>query len=290
MFRIFFATLALAGFLLAATRDFQTFESDGYGDWQIQKEAVGKRSLSCSPALWNVAEFIGENARIHLVDDESGPWGFIGVNHFVFTNQPNLKLPPTTLDIPEKSATPTTEAIDPAILKVGQQQYLVCGACHGQSGEGTAAGPPLVGSEWVNGPEENLIRIQLRGLQGPITVKGQEYNFPRGMMALAYQTDEQIASVLTYIRHSFGNSAPPVNAAAIAALRNEVGKPQITAAELIPPFATKPNPEAMPTGAAATAPSSKYDHLTPKSNLPKWIAVGLGLLVLGVLAQIFRKK
>jgi mono/diheme cytochrome c family protein len=181
-------------------------------------------------------------------------------------------------------------AIDPAIMKTGHQQYLVCGACHGQSGEGTAAGPPLAGSEWVNGPEENLIRIQLRGLQGPITVKGQEYNFPGGMMALAYQTDEQISSVLTYIRNSFGNSAPPVAAAAIAALRSEVGKPEITAAELIPPLATKPSPETTPTSAAATASSSKYDHLTPESNLPKWIAAGFGLLVLVFLFQISRKK
>ena len=86
--------------------------------------------------------------------------------------------------------------------------------------------PPLAGSEWVNGPVSNLIRIQLRGLQGPITVTGKEYNFPGGMAALAYQTDEQIAAVLTYVRNSFGNKAPAVKPEQVAALRSEVGKPQ----------------------------------------------------------------
>ena len=136
-------------------------------------------------------------------------------------------------------------------MKTGQQQFLVCGACHGQSGEGTAAGPPLAGSEWVTGPEENLIRIQLRGLQGPIKVKGQEYNMPGGMAALAYQTDEQIAAVLTYVRNSFGNSAPAVTAAAVAALRGEVGKPQLSAADLIPPAPAPAKPQ------AAAAPSGR---------------------------------
>ncbi len=56
---------------------------------------------------------------------------------------------------------------------------LKCTMCHGQNGEGIAIFPPLAGSEWVNGPEENLVKIQLRGLMGPIAVKGKVYN---GMM------------------------------------------------------------------------------------------------------------
>jgi quinoprotein glucose dehydrogenase len=138
---------------------------------------------------------------------------------------------PTTLAVPEKS----TSTIDPAILKNGRAQFIVCGACHGQNGEGTATAPPLAGSEWVNGPAENLIRIQLRGLKGPISVKGQNYNFPVGMAPLAYQTDDQIAAVLTYARNSFGNSAPAITPEQVASFRSEVGKPQLNAAELVPP-------------------------------------------------------
>lgn len=125
--------------------------------------------------------------------------------------------------------------VDPAVIAMGKVQFIVCGACHGQNGEGGPIAPPLAGSEWVNGPVSNLIRIQLRGMQGPITVKGTEYNFPAPMAALAYQTDEQVAAVLTYVRNSFGNKAPAVKPEQVAALRSEVGKPPVTASELIKP-------------------------------------------------------
>jgi len=202
-----------------------------------------------------------------------------------------VELDPATLDIPKPSAASAAASIDPAVLKTGKQQFMICGACHGQNGEGTAAAPPLAGSEWVSGPAENLIRIQLRGLQGPIHVKGQEYTMPGGMAALAYQTDEQIAAVLTYVRNSFGNSAPAVSPAAVTALRNEVGKPQLNARELAAPVAAPPGPEAKTVGAGAPAsPTSKYDHLAPESSLTKWIALAAVLGVLAVLAHVLRKK
>jgi mono/diheme cytochrome c family protein len=125
--------------------------------------------------------------------------------------------------------------VDPAMIELGKANYLICGACHGQSGEGGPIAPPLAGSEWVTGPISNLVRIQLRGLTGPITVAGKEYNMPGGMAPLSYQTDEQIASVLTFIRNSFGNKASGVTPEQVAALRSEVGKPQVTVEELTKP-------------------------------------------------------
>lgn len=127
------------------------------------------------------------------------------------------------------------EPIDDAVMEVGKAQYLVCGACHGQNGEGGPAAPPLAGSEWVTGPVSNLILIQLRGLIGPIEVAGKVYDFPAGMAPMAYQSDEQIASVLTYIRNSFGNEASAVKPDQVAALRGEVGKPQVTVEDLVKP-------------------------------------------------------
>lgn len=125
--------------------------------------------------------------------------------------------------------------IDPTVIAAGQAGYLICGACHGQNGEGGPIAPPLAESEWVTGPVSNLIRIQLRGLTGPITVNGKEYDFPGGMAQMAYQSDEQIASVLTYIRNSFGNKGSAVTPEQVAALRSEVGKPQLTVEDLVQP-------------------------------------------------------
>ncbi|MBK1883111.1 HEAT repeat domain-containing protein [Luteolibacter pohnpeiensis] len=184
-----------------------------------------------------------------------------------------------------------TSAIDPAILKSGHGQFMVCAACHGQNGEGTAAAPPLAGSEWVAGPVENLIRIQLRGLQGPIKVKGTEYNMPGGMQPLAYQSDQQIADVLTYIRNSFGNTGSAVTADQVKALRSETGKPQLSAGDLEAVSApTTSSANATPEESKEIAKrSTKYDHLKPSSGLPLWAVSTLGVLgLVGIIA--FLKK
>lgn len=133
-------------------------------------------------------------------------------------------------------AAPVSDApIDEAVMKLGKEKFLTCTACHGANGEGGPIGPPLANSEWVNGPISNLIRIQLRGLTGPITVGGKEYNFPAPMAPLSYQTDEEIAAVLTYVRNSFGNKASAVLPEHVKALRGEVGKPMLTQDDLVKP-------------------------------------------------------
>eukprot|EP00112_Aurelia_sp_Birch-Aquarium-sp1_P005094 Seg15785.1 transcript_id=Seg15785.1/GoldUCD/mRNA.D3Y31 product="Cytochrome c-552" protein_id=Seg15785.1/GoldUCD/D3Y31 len=109
-----------------------------------------------------------------------------------------------------------------------------CQMCHQPGGVGLApAFPPVAKSEWVTGPAENLIRIQLRGLTGKISVAGKEYT---GVMpANATMTDEEIAAVLTYIRSNFGNKADAVTAEMVKKFRGEVGKPMLTVADLKDP-------------------------------------------------------
>jgi quinoprotein glucose dehydrogenase len=141
---------------------------------------------------------------------------------------------PKPLDIATIKPVVHAAGVDPAVMALGKQQFALCSACHGPNAEGTVIAPPLAKSNWVNGPVENLIRIQLRGLQGPITVSGKEYKLPGPMPAQAYQTDEQIAAVLTYVRNSFGNAASPVTPAQVKALRGEVGQPPLTEADLVP--------------------------------------------------------
>ncbi len=141
---------------------------------------------------------------------------------------------PKPLDIATIKTVVAVANVDPAVMELGKQAFMTCMACHGPNAEGTVLAPPLAKSNWVNGPVENLIRIQLRGLQGPITVSGKKYTPPVPMMALPQQTDEQIAAVLTYVRNSFGNSAPAVTPEQVKALRGEVGKPILTEADLVP--------------------------------------------------------
>jgi mono/diheme cytochrome c family protein len=128
--------------------------------------------------------------------------------------------------------------VDPALIEAGKAAYMgagTCFVCHGPTGEGGPIGPTLAGSEWVTGPVSNLIRIQLRGLEGPIMLKGAIYTPPAPMAALAHQDDNQIAAVLTYIRNSFGNKASAVLPEQVKMLRSEVGKPMLKEADLIKP-------------------------------------------------------
>jgi len=144
------------------------------------------------------------------------------------------------LDAVNKAAVAAeNDPVDPAVMEAGKAQYLLCGACHGQNGEGVPfAGPPLAGSEWVTGPMSNLLLIQMRGLTGKISVAGKEYDFPAGMAAMgAAMDDNQVASILTYIRNSFGNKASPVKPEWVASFRSEVGKPPLPTSELINPEA-----------------------------------------------------
>ncbi|MFZ0829146.1 MAG: c-type cytochrome [Verrucomicrobiia bacterium] len=82
----------------------------------------------------------------------------------------------------------------------------VCGVCHGSDGLGKPGqAPPLAGSEWVAKDLTSLARIPLTGLNGPIQVKGVEWNLAMAPMG-AGMSDADLASVLTYIRGSWGNN------------------------------------------------------------------------------------
>lgn len=105
------------------------------------------------------------------------------------------------------------KAVDPMVL--GARLYNQnCAACHQLTGMGVAGSfPPLVGADYVTGSEERLIRILLHGLSGPITVNGVTYNgaMPAFGPKSGYRFNEQrIAAVLTYVRNSWGNTAPAV--------------------------------------------------------------------------------
>ncbi len=99
----------------------------------------------------------------------------------------------------------------------------VCFACHGAEGrgapvpgaEGRTIAPALADSPRVVGDERAAIAIVLHGLEGK--VDGVDYGAP--MVPMNSYSDSELANVLTYIRNSFGNRAPAVEPAAVAARR-----------------------------------------------------------------------
>ncbi len=102
---------------------------------------------------------------------------------------------------------------------LGQQVFFEegsCYACHRDNGEGIVQiYPPLAGSEWVNGDPERLIKLTLHGIWGKIRVRGKVFEPNQGvppMTAIGNMfSDAEIASVLTYVRNSWGNDADEVS-------------------------------------------------------------------------------
>lgn len=99
-----------------------------------------------------------------------------------------------------------------------------CVSCHQRNGKGdNLRYPPLVGSDWVAGPHDRLIKVLLGGLQGEIKVSGKTFN---GVMPAhgPFLDDHAIASILTFVKRSFGKDTIPV-------LTEEVKKARISLAK-----------------------------------------------------------
>ena len=114
---------------------------------------------------------------------------------------------------------------DAALFVKGAEIYEregFCGTCHQPDGEGlvSAGFPPLAGSRWVTEQDERLIKLTLKGLMGPIEVKGKSYP---GLVPMTpfegMLNDEEMAAVLTYVRNSFGNKAGAISPSQVKAVR-----------------------------------------------------------------------
>ncbi|MEQ1851108.1 MAG: cytochrome c [Chthoniobacteraceae bacterium] len=174
--------------------------------------------------------------------------------------------------LPGKSVATSGAAAELTPLALGEKVYKeVCQACHQPTGLGQAGQfPPLAGSEWVDGSEFNekrLVALVLKGLKGPITVKGASYN----NQMLGWEQPlgpKKIAAVLTYVRQAWGNKGGEITEAQVAAAKKELASrtDQYTAEEIkqIPldaklegaaaaPATTQVKTDAKPADGAATA-------------------------------------
>ena len=100
-----------------------------------------------------------------------------------------------------------------------------CMTCHQQNGEGLSASgfPPIAGTKWVTGSEERLIKLALKGLYGPLTLLGKDYAGQVPMTPFGGMlNDTEMASVLTYVRNSFGNQAPAISPEKVKEVRAAV--------------------------------------------------------------------
>jgi mono/diheme cytochrome c family protein len=89
-----------------------------------------------------------------------------------------------------------------------------CAACHQQSGQGIpGVYPSLAGSPMVLGDPKPLVRWVVKGQRSPSMPPGR---YATAMPQFGWLKDADAAALFTYLRSSFGNHAPPMDAATVA--------------------------------------------------------------------------
>jgi mono/diheme cytochrome c family protein len=172
------------------------------GSWLNNANGSKIVNLAASQALDEWSQGAANTAKTRLA----------GVKENVVNEHP-LPPVPSYLTEPEKQQ-----------FRAGHEIYFRdahCATCHLPDGKGIEpAFPPLAGSPWINNDPERIIKLTLHGLMGPFDLNGKKYN---GLVPMtpfgSLLKDDEVAAVLTYVRNSFGNQAPAVQAAEVAKVR-----------------------------------------------------------------------
>ncbi|MBH1931186.1 c-type cytochrome [Serratia rubidaea] len=116
---------------------------------------------------------------------------------------------------------PAPLAADDAQMKMGANVYSAnCTACHNSDGKGiTNLATSLAGNPAIVAPDAaSLVTTVLQGGRGAVTVGNPTSG---AMPSFAWKlSDEQVAAVTTYIRNSWGNAAPAIEAHDVAEKRS----------------------------------------------------------------------
>lgn len=117
---------------------------------------------------------------------------------------------------PAAAAAGTFAVDDP---QLGRRSYVFCQGCHGLDGQGVPGyAPALAASRWLTGDPATAIRIILHGYDAS-SEAGSAYVSSHMLGHGAQMSDHEIAAVLSWTRRQWGNAAPPVAPATVAALR-----------------------------------------------------------------------
>jgi mono/diheme cytochrome c family protein/glucose/arabinose dehydrogenase len=124
----------------------------------------------------------------------------------VWEGKPGVVLPPPA---------PPLTADQMKLWQSGKILYqTTCGACHQPTGLGhEGLAPPLVGSDWVEGSPQRVVRIVLK-------VNGATFSLE--MPPLKVLNDDQIASLITYVRREWDHEASPIDAELVKSVRKEL--------------------------------------------------------------------
>jgi mono/diheme cytochrome c family protein len=96
-----------------------------------------------------------------------------------------------------------------------QKTCIVCHQADGKGMQGTY--PPLAGSDYLLADKFRAIQQVLKGSSGKITVNGNIY---QGVMTPQGLNDSDVAKVLNYVYHSFGNNGFTLSTTDVKSVRD----------------------------------------------------------------------
>ncbi len=183
---------------------------DGLGTWSVDE----------------IVEYLKTGANDHA--RAPGPMAEVVRNSTMYLSRDDLTAMATYLkDLPAAHTGSDGNALatDYPRIARGRQVYVdQCAGCHMENGEGIAGTfPPVKGNSGVQAHDPaSIVRLVLEGAASAKTpAKPEGFAMPAFGWKL---DDQQVADLLTYIRASWGNSAPPVEASKVADTRKQIAK------------------------------------------------------------------
>jgi nitrite reductase (NO-forming) len=99
-----------------------------------------------------------------------------------------------------------------------------CSVCHQPNGQGLeGVFPPLAGSDLLAKDPKRAMHIVLNGLSGAVTVNGKTFNSV--MPPMSQLNNDELANILTYVTHSWGNKGYRYSAQELADVRKGTARP-----------------------------------------------------------------
>jgi len=181
----------------------------GLGDWQIDEVVdLLKTGVSARGAAFGPMAIVVHDSLQYVSDAD-----LTGMALYLKSQtQRNAPAEPAQVRVTDKQAE--------ALIEQGGKVYEKhCAECHQKQGEGVPRiYPPLVNNESIAMRHPiNGIRIVVNGGFPPST---QGNPRPYGMPPFGHLlSDYEIAAVVSYVRQSWGNHAPPVSPAEVASAR-----------------------------------------------------------------------
>ena len=183
------------------TGKYETF-ADGFAGVEYFVNPGDARFRPCGVA-------VGPDGSLYVTDTEKGR-----IWRIIYTGENSPVAGGKSIGTPVSSPVAPVEADTPG----GKIYRQVCAACHMANGSGVPnMQPALAGSAVVAGDSVRLINVLLRGPAAVLPPDREK--FSNVMPPFAFLSDDDLASVINYLRHNFAPAAGQVTPAQVAGQR-----------------------------------------------------------------------